>query len=197
MAYYLNKDELMHYGVLGQKWGIRRFQNPDGTLTSEGKERYRTDKVLNNIGRALTNTSLGQRLAVNLNKGYRQDKKEIKGIYKEKKKKAKTDEERKSLKSDYKKTLGEARTAAAEANYSWQSKETNKKIQTQHLGKQFLKSALAGGFGTKVYDDLTAKGADRASAAVAGIFANMADVALYGLIDIGDYAYGKSQSKKK
>lgn len=32
--------ELYHYGVLGQKWGIRRYQNKDGSLTSEGKKRY-------------------------------------------------------------------------------------------------------------------------------------------------------------
>lgn len=31
---------LEHYGVKGQKWGIRRFQNSDGTLTSAGKQRY-------------------------------------------------------------------------------------------------------------------------------------------------------------
>ena len=36
------KNELMHYGVLGQKWGIRRYQNPDGTLTEAGKKRYGT-----------------------------------------------------------------------------------------------------------------------------------------------------------
>ena len=33
----------MHYGVKGQKWGIRRYQNEDGTLTKEGKERYDRD----------------------------------------------------------------------------------------------------------------------------------------------------------
>ena len=31
---------LVHHGILGQKWGIRRFQNPDGSLTEAGKIRY-------------------------------------------------------------------------------------------------------------------------------------------------------------
>ena len=31
---------LKHHGILGQKWGVRRYQNSDGSLTSEGKKRY-------------------------------------------------------------------------------------------------------------------------------------------------------------
>ena len=33
-------NELYHHGIKGQKWGVRRFQNEDGTLTSAGKKRY-------------------------------------------------------------------------------------------------------------------------------------------------------------
>lgn len=33
-------EYLMHHGIKGQRWGIRRFQNEDGTLTKEGKARY-------------------------------------------------------------------------------------------------------------------------------------------------------------
>lgn len=35
-------NELYHYGVMGQKWGVRRYQNPDGSLTQLGKLRYGT-----------------------------------------------------------------------------------------------------------------------------------------------------------
>lgn len=34
------QGELYHHGIKGQKWGVRRFQNKDGSLTPEGKKRY-------------------------------------------------------------------------------------------------------------------------------------------------------------
>lgn len=42
-----SSDHLEHHGILGQKWGVRRYQNPDGTLTEEGKKRYLSNYQVN------------------------------------------------------------------------------------------------------------------------------------------------------
>ena len=34
---------IAHHGIIGMKWGVRRYQNKDGTLTNAGKTRYSTD----------------------------------------------------------------------------------------------------------------------------------------------------------
>ena len=40
MWQYNNTNELCHFGIKGMKWGVRRYQNEDGSLTPAGKKHY-------------------------------------------------------------------------------------------------------------------------------------------------------------
>ena len=39
----MENNKLYHWGIKGQKWGVRRYQNADGTLTKAGQTRYARD----------------------------------------------------------------------------------------------------------------------------------------------------------
>lgn len=79
--YIGDEDYLMHHGIRGQKWGIRRFQNADGTLTSAGQKRY-GEKVTMHNGK--TNWLLGKR-TYNTHKEYQTANQFAKATYKQNK----------------------------------------------------------------------------------------------------------------
>lgn len=62
-------DELYHHGIKGQKWGIRKYQNPDGSLTPEGKAKYGTiDNFNRNYKRDAVREGLQRKVQANVNR---------------------------------------------------------------------------------------------------------------------------------
>lgn len=192
MDYYsrpIRPDELFHHGVKGQKWGLRRFQNPDGTLTAQGRQRYKVDSGPRNVARAVFNTEIGQRLAVRRNKGYREDKKAINEQYKQKSE-GKSKEEKKVLKAERKANLNEAKVATADAIFGGQTHAANKVMQTESTGKAIAKSLLMGGFGAKTYNNMryqNGKTVNRGVAAVTGVLAQAASNYTGGAVGAAEY----------
>lgn len=49
-------NEIYHHGIKGQRWGVRRYQNEDGTRTEAGKKKYKYGRVVINGNKSLRNT---------------------------------------------------------------------------------------------------------------------------------------------
>ena len=65
---YLKTREMYHHGIKGQRWGIRKYQNPDGTLTAEGRARYGIDEKDNASNRLLRSSDTNRKDAGELRK---------------------------------------------------------------------------------------------------------------------------------
>ena len=62
---FVGENELYHHGIKGQKWGVRRYQNEDGSLTAAGKKRAdirRPDDIIIKKGTQLNNLGSKEKL---------------------------------------------------------------------------------------------------------------------------------------
>lgn len=65
-----NADELYHYGVKGQKWGVRRYQRTDGSLTAAGKRRYSDKEISDYRKRKISEAPTKAESSRGANKGW-------------------------------------------------------------------------------------------------------------------------------
>ena len=127
--YTRQSNVLMHHGIKNQKWDLRRFQNPDGSLTPAGRERYRkgsessgksvTVKIsegASRFGKAAKAYVKKAEQKHQANKVAREERKKEKKELKELKKEAKKEKAAEKLKADRAKWLNDRDTINAHWN---------------------------------------------------------------------------------
>ena len=86
---FYRSEELMHSGIKGQKWGVRRFQNEDRTWTAAGKIRYGSGNTQNRFTKTVGKFVSKARKTAEKNKAARDEKKQQRKVEKEKAEQAK------------------------------------------------------------------------------------------------------------
>ena len=137
---FLENTYLSHYGIKGQVWGVRRFQNEDGSLTEAGKDRY-------GVGSegSIKKVSLFEKI------DYRHEEKQnrsvLKKIEKEKKRGKKESNRRLELKDEYRNKGLDERDAEIEA---YRKEKAEKMIKTAAV-VTVAALAIYGGYKAKQY----------------------------------------------
>lgn len=140
-------NSLQHHGIKGQKWGVRRYQNSDGSLTEEGKQRYlNPDGSLNRQGQK----ELGREGVAKFNQQRQQQRNNNSGnVYDEETQKTKLNNAKQNKMYDklFVETIQNADLSDDEINKEYESylkdpKKYSETFETDSLGR--IKNSLSG-----------------------------------------------------
>lgn len=150
-------NELQHWGVKGMKWGVRRYQNDDGSLTPAGNKRYARDAREKDFNKFDENTG----------KYYRQGKKGRTDLEPDAKKYVTEDLERtKNLANEGKNVLNNVKTVKDKIDKNRPEPEPKTKVDLSTMSDKELRDAINRKMLEKQYMDIcvpknVSKGKDR------------------------------------
>ena len=137
------EEYLAHHGTKGQRWGVRRFQNSDGSLTAAGKLRYSVD----NVGRSISKKVDPKSEAKLKKRQIKEDAKLERLKIKEAAKNEKLEKKKSHISNkEYVKTLSDEKLKAINnrdiAENTWLKNHPEKKTVGRYIADDLLKPAF-------------------------------------------------------
>ena len=141
------EEYLAHHGVKNQRWGVRRFQNPDGSLTAAGKLRYSVGNGGRSISKKVDPKSAAKLKKRQVKETAKLERLKIKEAAKNEKRKEKLEKKKSHMTNkEYVKTLSDEKLKAINnrdiAENTWLKNHPEKKTVGKYIANDLLKPAF-------------------------------------------------------